>query len=120
MSMHPNTLLLAVLKPLDDNVDSFEIMKKYFSSGEDENYGYVTIKQKDYTCKQLIDGYDEDYQIEVDEGDIVLFTMVTYGYADKTPWNAVKKQELYLSDWLFSVRKEINCSYEIYLTANMW
>jgi hypothetical protein len=43
--------------------------------------------------------YEDGYQISADEGDIIIFDMITYGYGEKVEWSKLVAQKDALEVW---------------------
>ena len=123
MSMHPNTMLLAILKPKYTGECIFEKIWNQIADedGEEGEYGELYLRNSSYKCINYSkDSYLEDYQIELEEGEVAIFDMVTYGYSDKTEWNKVEQQKKELEEWLVEYSNKIDFSFVMYLSANLW
>ncbi|MGD9157169.1 MAG: hypothetical protein PVG39_02060 [Desulfobacteraceae bacterium] len=117
MSTHPNVILMAVLKP-DDLAR--KTMREILAEFKVENDDDIKIGSKDYIWIIMEDDYDEGYQISSDEGDLIFFDLVTYGYGEFINWEKLEKQKQELEIWAKDICEKHNCQYEIRVSANYW
>jgi hypothetical protein len=75
---------------------------------------------KEYNFKVMESDYEEGYQISADEGDLIFFDFVTYGYGEVVTWVDLETQKNELEQWARTASEKYNCSYEIKVTANYW
>ncbi len=129
MSQHPNVILLLELTPDDLVNKTLRALKaQYVSTWTDaegtihESVGEdIAIGSAKYHIQTAESDYLEDYQIATEEGRIVVFDMVTYGYGEKILWADLIEQQADLEVWAKMVCERYNCSeYEISITANYW
>jgi hypothetical protein len=80
----------------------------------------VIIGGKDYHSIVMEEEYDEGFQISADEGDLVFFTFVTYGYGETIEWDRLAEMKDALEKWSIGVCEKHNCTYKIFVTANYW
>jgi FKBP-type peptidyl-prolyl cis-trans isomerase (trigger factor) len=64
--------------------------------------------------------YEKDWQISAQEGSIVVFDLVTYGYGEKIEWGKLEEQKVELENWAKIVCEKYHCNYEIFIGANYW
>lgn len=64
--------------------------------------------------------YNESWQIQAKEGDIVLHDFITYGYGKKIIWAALENQKNNLEAWAKGICERHHCTYKIFVTANYW
>ena len=117
MGSHPNVVLMAVLKP-DDL--SRKTMRGILEEAETVDDYAVKIGGVEYTHIVMESDYEEGHQIAADEGDLVFFDLVTYGYGETVTWDKLEKQKSELEQWATEACKRHNCSCKIYVTANYW
>lgn len=130
MSTHPNTILMAVLKPEDLPMKTFHAIAEHIQGDTpvDGTPDDVTFELKHKHTSRKIncsvtvmqEEYDEGLQISSDPGDIVVWGFVTYGYGERINWRDLDEWKLLLELWVSEVCQEYNCSYQIYVTANYW
>ncbi len=117
MSTHPNVILMAVLTP-DDL--SRKTMRAILSETDTGEHDRVIIGELE--CIHLImeESYDSGYQISAAEGDLVFFSMVTYGYGEVISWDKLKEHKDALDTWAQEICERHHCAYKIEVTANYW
>lgn len=119
MSMHPNTVLMAVLTPDGASHETMlAIAAEYPSEYEDE--GGVKIEGREYSAIVMEDDYDEDHQIAGREGDLMFYDHVTCGYGSVITWADLEARKNALAAWAQVVADKYGCTYEIRVTANHW
>ena len=118
MSSHPNTILLLALTP--DNLTRKTYRNICNESGIDCDDDYLVIGDNSYQVLIMESDYDNNYQIQAREGDIVVFDHVTYGYGRVVSWEDLEKQKKSLEDWAIGICERHNCTYKIFVTANYW
>lgn len=116
MSTHPNAILLLCLKPDDLARKTFRAILE--EAGGSENS--IKIKDTSYHIDVMENDYDDGYQITADEGDIIVFDMVTYGYGERIPWDQLAAQKWGLVEWAQGVCERHRCTASFYITANYW
>lgn len=117
MSTHPNVILMASLKP--DGL-SRKTMRKILVEAYSGQDGDVMISGIRYHSLIMESNYNEGYQISADEGDLVFFNMVTYGYGENVKWSDLEEQKQLLEEWSSNICNLHDCTYKIYVTANYW
>ena len=119
MSTHPNAILMAVLTP--DNLARKTYRDILTESDHDETDIRLGGENgNEYHTLVMESEYDDDYQITANEGDIVVFDMVTYGYGDTITWDRLEEQKNQLEEWAKDICKRHHCSYQLVVTANYW
>jgi len=119
MRTHPNTILMAVLKPNSTTRATLRAMTEHQSCC-DKKYESFKIGGNDYTSTVMESDYDEGYQISADEGDIVIHSFLTYGYGEAIDWENLVEKKTALEQWAIKMCKLYQCSYKIQVTANYW
>ena len=110
---------MAVLKP--DGLARKTMRAIYEAEGiKDPEMNDVKIGEKEYNHIIMESDYNEGYQISADEGDLVFFDYVTYGYGDVVTWSDLEKQKNELEAWAKATAEKNECKYEIRITANYW
>ena len=118
MSTHPNTVLLCTLKPEGlARATMKSILAEFHLKDPEDN---VRIGSEAYTHTVMESDYDECYQISSKEGDLLFFTLVTYGYGEQILWENLDAQKSELEKWAKGVWERHHCSYQISVTANYW
>jgi hypothetical protein len=117
MSSHPNAILAVRFKP---NGLARETMREIYAEAGLDEEDQIKIGGDSYTGLVMEGDYDEDYQISGDEGDLIFFDMVTYGYGEEKDWDVVAKQKWNLEEWAKAICIKHDCSFEIFITANYW
>lgn len=121
MSTHPNVILLLVLTP--DGLSRKtrrDILAENSADIADDLDCDIKIGSFSYLHEVMEDDYCEGYQISADEGDIIIFDFVTYGYGEKIAWDELELQKEELEKWAVGICEQHNCSHEIFITANYW
>jgi hypothetical protein len=132
MSSHPNVLLIAVLKPANTSRKTMrDILAEAGCEGDIDDIDPVTGKKiafhpndgaaeiglRHFVCEG---SYDDGWQISADEGDLVFFDMITYGYGEFISWDVLAEQKEMLAKWCSGVCERHNCTFEIRVSANHW
>lgn len=117
MSTHPNVILLLVLKPDDLARKTYRGILE--DAGIDDD-NQLKIGADEYFIRVMEGGYDEDFQISADEGDIIVFDMITYGYGERKAWSDLIAQKAALDEWAAAVCQKHNCTASVFITANYW
>jgi len=60
--------------------------------------------------------YDDGNQIAGEEGDLVVFSLVTYGYGEEIAWSELRRMSEELSAWA----SEHGLDHAISVSANYW
>lgn len=124
MSTHPNAILMVEFIPdalarktyraILDDLGETDYDDPYY---DDDPY-YVDIGGDKYHAQVMEEEYDEDMQISAQEGSIVFWNYVTYGYGECISWGELEAQKNSLEDWAKGVCTRHFCSYKIWITAN--
>lgn len=114
MSTHPNVILMAILQP--DGTSRATLRKILDGSDDDE----IQIYDNKYYFEVMESDYNEDWQIAANEGDLIFFRLITYGYGEKVKWEDLEKEKIQLSQWAYDISNKYQCKFEIYITANYW
>jgi hypothetical protein len=115
MGTHPNAILLLVLKP-----DGLARKTYRDIIGEMGGSEYFNIDGKSYNSQVMEENYDEDHQLSAEEGDILVWDCVTYGYGERISWGDLLSQKESLWIWAQGICERHACSFQIYVTANYW
>ncbi len=116
MSIHPNVVLLLILTPDDLARKTYRNILEEYKSNDSE----IKIKDIEYNIGVMEGDYLEDFQISANEGDIVIFDLVTYGYGEKISWDKIETQKKDLEKWACDICKKYHCKQRIFITANYW
>lgn len=118
MSTHPNVILAVALTP--DNLTR-KTLRNILEESETDSFGDgVKIGKHEYNSLVMESDYDEGYQISGDEGDIIFFDLVTYGYGETISWRLLEEQKEELEKWVKDICSRYSCTYNIFVTANYW
>lgn len=117
MGTHPNAILMAHLTP-DDL--SRKTMRAILAEAGVEDDNDIPIGQADYHHLILDGDWDDGYQIGGQEGDLVFFDFVTYGYGEQVAWDDLEKQKNDLEAWAKATSEKHHCAYRISVSANYW
>lgn len=120
MSTHPNAILLLALKPDDLTRKTYRAIIQEMGHDPDEDSPSLKIAGEDYHIQVMEESYDESMQISADEGDIIIFDMVTYGYGERIEWSKLTAQHDALSEWAMGICERHKCRASFYITANYW
>lgn len=108
---------MAVLKP--DNL-SRKTMREILSESNIDDDNDLKIGDAEYRHLVMESDYDEGYQISADEGDLVFFDMITYGYGENITWSKLEEKKTDLENWAIGICERHHCNYKIFITANYW
>jgi hypothetical protein len=143
MSVHPNVILKCTVKaegttrkllrellaanreqipdsslPLmlnkDGNPIENAITGEYLRISRDKDQ--LCIGDFSYSTLVMENDYDEDIQIAGQEGDLVIFDLVTYGYGEEIKWKILQSRVDSLEVWAI----QNGLSYTISISANYW
>lgn len=117
MSTHPNAILLLALKPDDGSRKTYRAILA--EAGIDAGDS-LTLGEQTYHHSVMENDYDDGYQIAADEGDIIIFDMVTYGYGETIEWDKLVVQKEALQAWATGVCERHRCKAKFFITANYW
>jgi hypothetical protein len=120
MGTHPNAILMVVLTP--DEL-SRKTMRDILGNDYERDGNSIVIDDlggHDYHSLIMEDSFDEGFQIAANEGDLVFFKFITYGYGDAIVWKELESVKYQLEQWAQKICKEHHCSYSIQITANYW
>ena len=118
MSTHPNAMILLILKPDDLSRKTLRAIRQ--EAGVDLEDGDIEIGEDSYHIDVMESTYDEDKQISADEGDIVVWDLVTYGYGERIEWDKLATQKAALDVWASGVCERHKCVASIFVSANYW
>lgn len=118
MSTHPNVILMSVFTPENTSRKTMKNILEEMGVTDPEND--VKIAGKDYHHEVMESDYQESWQISANEGDLIFFDLVTYGYGDVIGWTDLEKQKNDLEDWSKTMSEKHHCTYLIKITANYW
>lgn len=117
MSTHPNVILMVVLKP--DGLSRKTMREILVEAQVGVDYD-IKIGSTEYHHIVMESDYEEGYQISGEEGDLIFFDMVTYGYGEAIIWEKLEQQKQDLEQWAIEICKRHHCNYTISITANYW
>lgn len=117
MSQHPNAILMVALKP--DGL-SRKTMREIFLEAQVDVDHDIKIGSTKYCCIVMESDYEEGNQIAGEEGDLIFFDMVTYGYGKVITWEKLERQKQDLEQWATGICERHHCNYTISVTANYW
>lgn len=115
MSTHPNAMLMLILKPDDLARRTYRSILE--EAGREDD---LMIGGERYNILVMESEYDEGHQVSSDEGDIVIFDMVTYGYGERIAWDKLAAQKAALDEWAAGVCQRHKCTAAVYVSANYW
>lgn len=142
MGTHPNVMLMLHLK--HETISPVDLLKlalgKHdavaYDTGETddviiagENYHTIVFPRTDedaafstrrfeYSGTNKL--YYAGFQVEAEVGCLVLLNLITYGYGESKPWDAVAKLKAALDEWAQEFCARHGCTYEIRIGANYW
>lgn len=120
MSTHPNAILLARLTPDGLSRKTMrEILTEAGVEDADPETG-IKIGDANFSCVIMESDYEDSYQLSGQEGDLLFFKMVTYGYGTSISWEKLSALKAALEEWALGVCKRHHCAYAIEVTANYW
>lgn len=119
MSTHPNAILLLALKPDDLARKTYRAIIEG-AGVADESSPDIKIGEDKYNIAVMESDYSDTYQISADEGDIIVFAMVTYGYGERIEWDKLAAKKEALATWGAGVCERHKCRATFYVTANYW
>jgi hypothetical protein len=117
MSTHPNAMLLLVLKPDDGSRKTHRAICAELGIELDDS---INIGEESYHQAVMESEYDDGFQISADEGDIIVFDMVTYGYGERIEWDKLVTQKAALEEWAKGICERHKCTPSFYVSANYW
>jgi len=115
----PNVILLLRLKPEDLARETLRSILAEVGA-QPTDFNQLEIGGNYYTLSVMESDYDEDNQIAADEGDIIVYNLVTYGYGDVAPWEYLCAQKAALDVWAAGVCERHHCTASVFVTANYW
>jgi hypothetical protein len=118
MSTHPNAILLLTLTPDDAARKTYRAILA--DAGVMDPSDDIKIGGENYHHEVMEDTYNESWQIAAQEGDLIFFDLVTYGYGEQIAWDKLEAQKNALEAWAKEVCEKHRCSYKISVTANYW
>lgn len=117
MSTHPNAMLLLTLKPDGLARKTYrDILAELGVEGD----ASIKIGGATYHHDVMESDYDDSNQIAADEGDIVLWDLVTYGYGERIEWDKLAVQKAELDEWARGICERHKCAAKVYVSANYW
>jgi hypothetical protein len=120
MGTHPNVILAVALKPDGLSRKTLRGMIEAGDVADNDGDTEASIDGKTFYVTIMEDDYDEDYQIAADEGDIVIWDMVTYGYGEVIAWDDLASMKLAVAAWAKDVGERHHCKPRCFVTANYW
>lgn len=118
MSTHPNVLLIAVMTPDDLSRKTYRNILR--DNGLEDEDGVLRLGNELVLSAVMETEYHDDYQVMAKEGDLIFFTIPTYGYGDSISWPDLVNQQKQLDEWAKTMSERHHCSYEIRVSANYW
>ena len=118
MSVHPNVILMAVLTPDNTSRKTLREIQQEYSL--DEVNDCIDIAGNEYNLLLMEEDFAEAIQIQAKEGDIVLYSLITYGYGESVSWAELTELVWSLEMAAKSICEKHRCSYEIRISANYW
>jgi len=76
----------------------------------------ICIGDASYNTLVMEDDYDDGWQISGEEGDLIIFDLVTYGYGEEISWKDLQSKVDSLETW--AIQHSLN--YRISISANYW
>lgn len=121
MSTHPNVILLCTLTPDDLARKTYRaILAANGVADEGDDTNDINIGTEKYHHRVMETDYEDGYQIRANEGDIIVFDLVTYGYGEQIAWNKLEDQKAELEKWAIDICDRFKCAFKIAITANYW
>lgn len=120
MSTQPNAILLLCLKPNDLARKTLRAILAEKGNEADSEDARVKIGAEKHSIMVMENGYDEGFQITADEGDIIVFSYVTYGFGERIAWDNLVEKKAAFEAWAKGICERHKCSYSIFVTANYW
>ena len=139
MSTHPNAMLILRLEPDDVPCKTLREMLDERRKGFDrDGDGLIRVNEHDSNYPQLpcdtefaigdivyrsklMDGYDESDQIDGEEGQIVLYDLMTYGFGESIAFDEVKRRAEALEAWAAeNCPKHKISKWSVEISANYW
>ena len=139
MSTHPNAMLILRLEPddvprktlremLDEHRKGFDRDSDGLIRVNEHGSNYPRLLDDNVFCignivyrSKLMDGYDESDQIDGEEGQIVLFDLMTYGYGESIAFDEVKRRAEALNAWAVeNCPKHKISKWSVEVSANFW
>lgn len=120
MSTHPNAILLLCLKPDDLARKTYRAILADAGADPDDESPDIKIDGESYHCRVMESSYDDGFQITANEGDIIVFDFVTYGYGELIAWDRLAAKKVALDAWAAGICERHKCKPSIYVTANYW
>jgi len=117
MGTHPNVILLCTLTPQGLSRKTRKDILAETDTGEDDD---IKIGNINYHHEIMESDYHESWQISAREGDIIVFSLVTYGYGESIDWENLLQKKEDLEAWAVGVCERHHCQYKISVTANYW
>jgi len=118
MSTHPNVILMAVLTPKGL---ARQTMANILGGPYKRDDHHDAIKLPEgYTPIVMESDYDDGMQIGANEGDLVFYDLVTYGYGKVIAWADLEARKTRLEEWANEMAKVHDCTYRIDVSANFW
>jgi hypothetical protein len=117
MSNHPNAMLILALTPDDLARKTYRAILKEAGIDPEEE---LKIDDQTYHHGVMESDYEEDFQLELPEGTIYIFDLVTYDYGEKIEWSKLEAQKLALEEWGRGICERHHCQFEIFIGANYW
>lgn len=74
----------------------------------------------DWSLHVMEDDYYESSQISADEGQIVVYDLITYGYGERISWEETEAKRRQLIGLLDPMVDPLKFTYEIFISANFW
>ncbi len=117
MSTHPNAMLLLVLKPDDSTRKTHRAICAELGIETDDQ---IKVGEEAYHQDVMESDYSDSNQIAADEGDIIVWDLVTYGYGERIEWDKLVAQKAALEEWAKGICERHKCTPAFYVSANYW
>lgn len=120
MSSHPNAMLLVTITPDDSSRKTFRDMAAHEGSEISEGSADIRIGGRRFSASVMENDYDEGKQISAEEGQIVMYGFLTYGYGEQAPWHEVAALVDAVETWAEEACARFKFTYKISISANYW
>ena len=118
MSTHPNVLLILDLQPEDLPMKTWRAIMEDYGLGPEDDF---KIGGERFYHKCLEGDFDEGWQISGKSGDIVVLSLVTYGYGEYISFDRLTTLKQALQEWGEAVAEKYKCKVlPIRVSANYW
>lgn len=122
MSRHPNVMIQLVLTPLDREFNFYSYFGWALPLEEEEEFELEqTIGDHDYyvtVFTESNEGFDDNWQINGEEGQIIIHRMLTGDYGDTVTFDELVGFVNDMSTWIAS--HSAHFGWEVRIGANYW